>query len=474
MEKILTHRKKTIIYNYAVYIFISIILIVSLNHYGLKLINGLRAFISGESLYMKAQHQATRQLTNYIFTSNPKHYDLFIENLEVPVSDSLARVSMDKKESQQITYQLLLKAKNLPEDAKNIIWVYNNFKNFDHFENAVKIWKEADLLIIELEKLSREIKATLTQNPEMEMQKRKEYAMQIDHLSRLITIKGNDFDRSLITAVTFVNRAVLLLIMLNALIIGACLLVLSIKYINRLTALQKDTQIQNEVLMQTNTELDLFTNSVSHDLRAPISSLQGLISLAEIEQSDAQRTDYFTLMKQILARQDSFILKIIQFSRNKRIDLNEDTIHLPTFFENIVEDLKYSVLNTPIDITYKIAPQTIITDAFRLDIICRNVLSNAIKYSDSSKAINYINIIVDIKDNELEIFIEDNGIGIEESHQEKIFEMFYVTSHHNKGSGIGLYLTQQMINKMNGKAKFNSVFGEGSAMTINIPTCVVS
>ncbi len=469
MRETFKYQKKTIIYSYAVYILISIALIIGLSHYCLKLLNGLRAFSSGESLYMKAQHEATRNLTNYVFTSKAVYYDLFIEKLEVPISDSLARVSMDMNQDVAIIKRLLLKGKNAPEDADNIIWVYNNFKTTGKFSQAVSLWKEADSLVIALQQLGKQIHDELENDKEMPIEQRKLYATKIDHLSRLITIKGNNFDSALIANVTFVNKTVMLLNTVIALIIASCLLALSLKYINRLSALQRDTLTQNKALRQTNAEMDLFTYSVSHDLRTPISSLLGIISLLEIEQADGCRQVYLQKMKHILHRQDEFILKIVQFSRNKRTDLNPNKVYLPTFFDHIIEDLKYAA-ETFIEINLNIEDTNIQIDEFRLDIICRNIISNAIKYTDNNKDKRCINISANTQHhNCLNILVEDNGIGVEDIHREKIFDMFYVTSHRNKGSGIGLYLVKEMVSKLEGKISFRSTFGQGSKVALSLP-----
>lgn len=460
---------KRIIYNYVICIFISISLIVGLNHYGLKAIDGIRAFTSGESVYMKAQQEAARQLTNYVFTSNPEYYTNFQAQLQVPINDSLARISLDSNQHHTIAKKHLLLGKNIPEDIENIIWVYKNFKSLSQFKKAIGIWKAADQLVIDLENQGKKIDERIKQNVVFSSVEKEQLARNIDRTCKLLTQKGNEFDETLTENSRLVNKTVLTINTLMAFIIFICIVGISVKYIHRLSLLQKNTMAQNKILLQTNEEMDLFTHSVSHDLRSPITSLMGIIALAEVEEDRKQRSEYFSLMKRILTRQDDFILKIIQFSKNKRTDLHIQEIHLPSFFEHLIQDLEHSG-DIKIDLKLDVEDATICIDAFRLDIICRNLISNAIKYADPEKEEAFISISVKVAHGVLSLIFEDNGIGIHHKHQSKIFNMFYVTTHHNKGSGIGLYLVKEMISKLDGEINVHSSNGEGSVFSIKIPT----
>lgn len=465
----LKKQTKVIIYNYVICIFVSIALIVTINYYGLKAIDGIRAFTSGESIYMKAQQEASRHLTNYVFTSKAKHYKNFLTQLQVPINDSLARISLDSNKNYEIIKKHLLLGKNIPEDIDNIIWIYNNFKSLAQFKKAIKIWKSADELVIDLERQGEDISKKIKQGAPLSAKEKEILAIRIDQTCKLLTQKGIEFDRALTESSRLVNRTILTINTLMAFVIFIGIVAISVKYIHKLAVLQKNTLAQNEALLKTNEELDLFTHSVSHDLRSPITSLKGIISLAEIEETTTLRNDYFSLMKQILSRQDDFILKIIQFSKNKRTDLHINEVYLPSFFETIAQDLQHG-LDIEVGIKYNVAPITVRIDTFRLDIICRNLVSNSLKYADPNKPSQFIYISSFLTDDFLHINFEDNGLGISKEHIPKIFDMFFVITHHNKGSGIGLYLVKEMITKLGGEIGINSTIGKGSVFTIKLPT----
>jgi signal transduction histidine kinase len=101
--------------------------------------------------------------------------------------------------------------------------------------------------------------------------------------------------------------------------------------------------------------------------------------------------------------------------------------------------------------------------------IFRNIVSNAIKYADNTKEINTIDINIKINKKEAIISIKDNGIGISKDVLPKIFEMFYRGSELSKGSGIGLNLVGQSVDKMGGKIDVNSTLGKGTEFIVRLP-----
>ena len=112
---------------------------------------------------------------------------------------------------------------------------------------------------------------------------------------------------------------------------------------------------------------------------------------------------------------------------------------------------------------------TIHTDPLRLRVILNNLLSNAIKYADPTKAELIITITAAREGNDFIFSIEDNGEGIPENQQDKIFEMFYRASEKASGSGLGLYIVKESLEKLNGSIQHQSKLGQGSKFTITIP-----
>jgi len=102
-------------------------------------------------------------------------------------------------------------------------------------------------------------------------------------------------------------------------------------------------------------------------------------------------------------------------------------------------------------------------------VILNNLISNAIKYADYSKSNSYILIKAWSEAKQLIIAIEDNGIGIEAALQPKIFDMFYRATTLSSGSGLGLYIVKESLEKMQGSIAFQSEFTKGSTFQISLP-----
>jgi signal transduction histidine kinase len=109
------------------------------------------------------------------------------------------------------------------------------------------------------------------------------------------------------------------------------------------------------------------------------------------------------------------------------------------------------------------------TDRGRLKVVLKNLISNAINYSDPNKTESYIRISIEQENGFYSIQIADNGIGIPEDQLEHIFEMFYRANESSQGSGLGLYIVKETIEKLKGKVEVESSKGEGSTFKIKIP-----
>jgi signal transduction histidine kinase len=249
-------------------------------------------------------------------------------------------------------------------------------------------------------------------------------------------------------------------------------LVLWVNFVNEKSLRENENRmiLQNEQLKKTNTELDRFVYSASHDLRAPLSSLSGLITISEASNKISELKDYLTMMKGRVAVLDKFIIDIINYSRNARQEVVWEKINLHNLISDIVEGLKYSIESDVITIQNLIPTEIeIITDSTRIRIILNNLVSNAIRYHDKYKDNCLIQIDETLSADQIVINVKDNGIGIPEEHQDKIFNMFFKATGNSSGSGLGLYIAQESINKLGGTIEMQSEYGVGSTFSIILP-----
>lgn len=226
----------------------------------------------------------------------------------------------------------------------------------------------------------------------------------------------------------------------------------------------------HDELAKVNIELDRFVYSVSHDLRAPISSLLGIVYLLRRETDPDNINELLNWQEKSLKRLDHFIEDIVDYSRNARQEIEQQEINLKLEIEDVIAQLHFMVnadrITTSIDIKND---SQCISDIKRLRVILNNLLSNAIKYADLTKNNPFINVRAKVTKEKISIKLQDNGIGIPADQLNKIFEMFYRATERGAGSGLGLYIVKEAVAKLNGTLEVKSVLYEGTTFTISIP-----
>lgn len=239
---------------------------------------------------------------------------------------------------------------------------------------------------------------------------------------------------------------------------------------NNLRENEKLMREQNEQLIKTNSELDRFVYSVSHDLRAPLSSISGLIQLAE-KTTDPKETDqYLNLMKGRILRLEQFTRDIIDFSRNARSESRVENVNLKTLVHDTFEALKFINGAEAITLQNQLSDSMDLQiDKTRLQIVLFNLISNAIYYRNSHQDPSFIKLNADMQGDRLTLKIEDNGIGIDTQHHTKVFNMFYRATENSKGSGLGLYIVKETIEKLGGSISLQSEPGKGTLFTLELP-----
>lgn len=327
--------------------------------------------------------------------------------------------------------------------------------------SAIQIWKEGDALVGKEMALGHMTKVKIDQG-ELSQQEKNEIISEINTLTTELTIKERAFLATLSAAARSVKSILFYVnVVMTLLIIGTTFLYAR-KIFRRLQAHNRD-------LVNTNEGLDKFVYSASHDLRSPISSLIGLVELLRSEQNPTQRELYLQLMKQNLVKQDEFLRGLIDFTRNKRTTLRIREVDLIKLIDDVVEQHSFIDYASGIEIKKDVKGKLLKADEFRLKIILNNLLSNAIKYSDQAKK-NRTVMIRTFQDNgSLLLQVEDNGIGIKKEDYGKIFEMFYTGGSNNKSSGLGLFITHETVQMLNGKITVDSRPGQGTTFTVALP-----
>ncbi len=236
--------------------------------------------------------------------------------------------------------------------------------------------------------------------------------------------------------------------------------------------LASELKKKNSALEKTNEELDQFVYSASHDLKSPLDSVTGLLNLIKLEpdQSPKNIRKYHQMIEQRIDGLYGFIKDILDYSKNVRTGLIRTETNIEKLIDEIIAHNTYLTKADKISISKKISVgDNIWVDKIRLFRIVNNLVSNAVKYNDMSKANPYIVITAKVDEGKLIIRIKDNGEGIAKEREGKIFNMFYRGTQSSTGSGLGLYIAKEMVEKMNGSIAFTSQVGVGTEFEFSIP-----
>lgn len=240
--------------------------------------------------------------------------------------------------------------------------------------------------------------------------------------------------------------------------------------ISPLKKTQEILRKNNEELVKINEELDHFVYSTSHNLRAPLTSILGIVNLIRNYSNPDEYLTYIDLIESSVRKLDETIQEINNYSKNTRTEVTPESVCFEELIQNVIESLSFLENAGKINISYIIpAGFVFISDSSRLKMILNNILSNAIKYYNPIQEDPFIHVVLRPEKEGVSIKIKDNGLGIAKEYHEKIFNMFFRASTKSSGSGLGLYIVKEAVLKLSGKIQLESVPGEGSEFRIFLP-----
>ena len=240
------------------------------------------------------------------------------------------------------------------------------------------------------------------------------------------------------------------------------------QYVNQA---REELQTNYEKLEKLNTELDHLVYRTSHDLRTPVASLLGLLEMLRLDDyPDPEK--YHDIFAGQLNRLDLIINDIINYRKIAKIGEQVEEIDLELLIYEIIKDNEYTDGSSKVEKIVEVGnacSSGVKLDKFSLNILLNNLISNAIKYSDNQKENSFVKIKTACQKDIVKIEVEDNGIGIKEDQQSKVFDMFHRATNKKSGSGLGLFILKEAVTKMGGTVNLRSIEGEGTTFTVELP-----
>ncbi|MGK7393360.1 MAG: PAS domain S-box protein [Candidatus Cyclobacteriaceae bacterium M3_2C_046] len=245
--------------------------------------------------------------------------------------------------------------------------------------------------------------------------------------------------------------------------------------ITHIKKVENELKRSQQELLNLNTTKDKLFNIIGHDLKNPF---QQLIQLSDfivkgINQLSLDEIKvYAELIRKSSNQGHTLLVNLLEWSRSQtgKAEVNIEEISLEPLIRETMELLASQAYNKHITLNLKMLPVTVQADRNMLKTILRNLISNAIKFSYKHKQVT---ILVEIMEQEVVIKVIDQGTGMKPADQKKIFDLnaHFTTrgTENEKGSGLGLILTREFVEKMNGNMEVQSVFNQGSTFSVILP-----
>jgi light-regulated signal transduction histidine kinase (bacteriophytochrome) len=222
----------------------------------------------------------------------------------------------------------------------------------------------------------------------------------------------------------------------------------------------EETERINRDLRGINSELDSFAYVASHDLKEPLRGIHHLATFLQRGKGDPnQHID--TILK-LTRRMDDLLESLLQFSRTGRIELAMTECDLDAVLDEALLVLASRIKGADVEIRRPSRLPVVRADRTRLRAVLVDLIGNAIKYNDKRK--HWIEIGVTAGEPR-KFYVRDNGIGVDERHYEKIFELFrrlHGRDEFGGGTGAGLTISRKTIERHGGELRVTSVVGVGS------------
>ncbi|MBC8052396.1 MAG: HAMP domain-containing histidine kinase [Sphingobacteriaceae bacterium] len=448
----------------ALIVFFSVV-IIGLNFYSIKILSSIRAYVNGESQYSKAQKDATRYLIDFIQTSDLQSYNLFKQELQVPIGDRLARIALQQGGvDTEFIRKAALQGRNHSDDIDNLVWMFKNFQHFPYFKEVVEKWTAADRDIAELDNIGKFI--FNLKSKELNSSVKTAMILHVNTINRRLTFNQQAFSSILGDASRVVANW---LIFIN---ISFILFILIVGWLFTKRTFRQLEESRMQIIAQNNAK-DEFMSIASHELKTPITSMKASLQILErfVKNSDESKQIHPFIInanKQV-NRLTGLVNELLDVTRiqSGKLAINKKPFLLNELIEEVIHETTQNRKHK--HIIKNLSQVYVNADAARIYQVIDNFLSNAAKYSEEA---DEIHIWSEIDDNQVRVFVQDFGPGIKRDKLPHLFDRFYrieETQQTVQGLGLGLYICKEIVENHGGKLGATSEVGSGSIFWFELP-----
>lgn len=484
-------------------------------YFAMNTLSSVRAFVTGESIWSKAQKDAVISLHKYARTRDPQFYDAFKENMQIPLGDLKARQSMEKSPPDLAAAKDgFLQGKLHPDDIPGIINLLLRFHGFSYVNKAIGIWKEGD-------EMTRELILQGDQLHQLIQKRASEKQIlasldQVDALNDRLTVLEASFSYTLGEGSRWLENFLMTVLILTGLLVEGTGLFLTISFSRNLSkglselneAAHKigDGNFDVTVPVRSGDELgqlaesinlmaehlsnsagrraqaeqasqlkSLFLANMSHEIRTPLAAIIGFSDLLKDPSlKDQERTQYVDIIHRTGEHLTRIINDILDLSKVEagHLEIEKHNVNLKTLLDDLHVMMLSRVGGKSVHIEFNqrgIVPDIIRTDSLRLRQILTNVLGNALKFTDNG----YVRMTYEAIGSQIVFTIKDTGVGIAPAQRRMLFQAFSQidnsVSRKYEGTGLGLVLSRKLAQMMGGDVALEeSEPGKGCVFSIRV------
>lgn len=226
-----------------------------------------------------------------------------------------------------------------------------------------------------------------------------------------------------------------------------------------------------EQLKERNEQMDLFLYKATHDLKGPLASVKGILNIALQDCLQPEIRQYIEMALTSTDRLDAALVDLLHVTRLNKSRLKVEQVDLLSLVGEVLQSINHMSERRDVELSTNVRYRDpFATDRNSLSSILQNLIVNAVKYKKSEGEYQHqISVTIEAYREGIQLVVADNGEGIREEIQEKIFQMFYRGNKKSRGTGLGLYIVKQSVDKMGGELRLDSRVGEGTTFTIYLP-----
>jgi signal transduction histidine kinase len=236
-----------------------------------------------------------------------------------------------------------------------------------------------------------------------------------------------------------------------------------------------EVEEQKRLLEESNKELDSFVYTASHDLRAPLRGIEGLVKFIEEDYADKfdnQGKDYLKRIRTGATRMKQLIDDLLTLSRISRIKNPYEDVEMNELVSSVISRIEFDIKQYNIELKVADNLPMVRCDRIKIQEVFFNLISNAVKFSSKNKITTpKVEVGFNDKPDAYEFYVKDNGIGIDKKYHNEIFGIFkrLHTQEEYEGTGAGLSIVKRIIDDHKGQIRLDSEPGKGATFYFTIP-----